>query len=166
MPLIVEDGTGLATADSYLSEAAADAYFSDHGSPAKWTAATAPDKDAALRYAATYLNAYVWVGSVFNRIQALAWPRNGAYDAEGRILDTGVPQRVKDAQCELALAHLSKSISAPLSRGGRIKAVKAGSVEVQYADGAPGVPTYPGVEDLLRGLATGKGGANVSIFRG
>src|SRR4051794_29732341 len=112
MALIVEDGTGLATADSYLSLADANIYFTNHGSPVEWTGAADAAKESALRYAARWLDGkFTWIGLLVQGTQSLEWPRiqglayKDTIDWEGRVYDP-VPQKVKDAQCEVALAHL------------------------------------------------------------
>ena len=74
MALVVEDGTGLSTAESYISVADADTYHSDRGN-ALWTGTDAV-KEEALRQATEYLDAtYDWKGSISLTTQALNWPR-------------------------------------------------------------------------------------------
>lgn len=157
MALIVEDGTGLATADSYVSEADATAYFADRGSPTAWTGASSANREAALRYATAWLDGrYRWVGAVVRSTQALRWPRCSAEDDEGRLLASNtVPQRVKDATCEAALSHLSNALNATLERGGEIEREKVGPLETVYRSGAPAETTLPHVDRLLRGLRVG-----------
>jgi len=78
MALTVEDGTGKANADSYISQTDADTYFSNHDSPTAWTGLTSDQKDAALRYATTALDGlFAWEGFVVTSTQALGWPRSG-----------------------------------------------------------------------------------------
>lgn len=89
MPLIVEDGTGLSTAESYLSvadfrtRAAALALWKvvDSAAAADWiTPAADADVEAALRRATAALDgAYGdrWAGQKTSWQQALDWPRSG-----------------------------------------------------------------------------------------
>lgn len=190
--LIVEDGTGLSTAEAYISVTDADAYFSARGVTA-WTG-TEEAKEAVLRRGATYLdNAYrgKWRGYRSHELQALAWPRaswpanqaffetstraNTIQDEDGyNIPNNEVPRQVKHANAEAALLILGGSdLEEALTRGGAIKRlhVKAGPVEkeTEYTDAAPAVDRYPVIEGLLRTLVTGQPGAsfgNVSIMRG
>lgn len=54
MALIVEDGTGLADAESYLSVADADTYHADRNNEA-WQDYSTAEKEAALRKATQYI---------------------------------------------------------------------------------------------------------------
>ena len=157
MALIPEDGTGLATADSYLSLTAAGTYFTAHGSPAAWTGATDAVKEDALRKATAWLDGqYRWVGSVVQTTQALGWPRYNAIDEEGRLRASDVvPQQIKDACCEVALAHINSSLTAALARGGQVQSETVGAISVTYQNGAPAESTFPYVRRLLRGLIRG-----------
>ena len=70
-------------------------------------------------------------------VQERSWPRTGAVDRYGRSLDPdAVPQRVINASYEAAYLELQEpgSLSATISGNERIKTLKAGSVEIDYAD--------------------------------
>lgn len=130
MSLVVEDGSGLSTAESYISAADCDAYFSEHGDPSEWTSATTAEKEAALRYATSYLDDnYEWYSSLLTRTQALDWPRNPYLDSQGRYIE-GVPQKIKDATCEMALEHLKSSLNFDDTDG--IQSEKYGDASVTY----------------------------------
>ncbi len=167
MALIHEDGTGLATAESYMSVADADTYFTNHGSPAAWTGATTPAKEAALRFATAWLDGqYAWVGLVKASTQALAWPRIGGYDSEGRAVDdASVPRRIKEAVGEVALAHLGSALNATLARGGAVKREQVGPLAVEYMDWAPDENTLPFVDRLVKGLLASGSASVVMIAR-
>jgi len=63
MPLIVEDNTGLANAESYISVADADVYLANMGRTS-WAAATTAAKEIALRKATQYIDtAYSFRGA-------------------------------------------------------------------------------------------------------
>lgn len=55
MALIVEDGTGLANANAYITVEFADAYFADRGN-ADWSALTTQDKEKAIVKASDYID--------------------------------------------------------------------------------------------------------------
>ena len=107
MALTVEDGTGLSNADSYLSEADADAYHTAHDDPSAWSGASSADKENALRLATQYLDVLYgarWHGYRINSTMSLDWPRNSVVGRDGyTYLSTAVPQEVKDATAILAL---------------------------------------------------------------
>lgn len=152
MALTVETGAVVAGADSYISLADANTYFTNHGSPSEWADATDAEKEAALRYAVQWIDsAFSWKGEVKDDDQVLDWPRAGVYDDERRLVaSTSIPQRVKDAQCEAALEHLKSSLIAGLDRGGRVKRRRVeGAVEIEFADYAPGERARYHVERLL-----------------
>jgi hypothetical protein len=83
MALVVEDGTGVAGADSYAAVATANAYWANRpqdANAALWTAAAAVagKQDGALREASAYLDA-TW-GTLYRGVrltatQGLLWPR-------------------------------------------------------------------------------------------
>nr|BDD45291.1 hypothetical protein 13 [bacterium] len=151
--IVIEDGTGVSNANSYVSEAEADAYFTARNNTT-WASKTQAEKEAALIYATVYLDGhYYWVGHIANESQSLGWARTWAYDSEGREIPSNiVPQRVKDACCELALYALSNPLTPALARGGEVKRQKVGSLEVEYFEDANTEKTFPLVNNILSGL--------------
>lgn len=106
MAFVVEDGTGLATANSYLSVADADSYHDDRGN-AVWAAYPTSDKQAALVRATDYIDTRY--GPIFKGTQefaetpqALEFPRSNIYDRYGRLVE-GIPTKLEKAVAELAL---------------------------------------------------------------
>jgi hypothetical protein len=163
MALVTEDGTGLPTAESYLSVADADTYWSNRGN-AVWAAADTADKEVALRKATQYLDTtFIWIGVLADTAQALNWPRSGADDAEGRNLVNEVPVLVKNATAELALAALSAELLVTTSRDDRAKRVKAGSVEVEFEAGVSSQKSYTLAERMLAPLVVGRYGGGAVI---
>lgn len=113
---------GDAAANSYISVADAEAYMDSLLNASSWTGATSDDKTRSLLTAARRLDRENWLGTRATKTQRLAWPRVGAVkpDPVGAAVGYGgywggygetyasteIPQPVKDAQCELALAYL------------------------------------------------------------
>jgi len=165
MAFIVEDGTGLATANSYVSVAYADDFHSDRGNTS-WASATTATQQAALIKATDYVesNYTIITGSVLVSTQALQWPRIMAIDRNGFILDSAsVPRVVKDAACILALVVADGTdINAPIER--TTKREQAGPVEVEYTDNAAARTIYAEVNGLLRGLVSSS--SNGRLLRG
>jgi hypothetical protein len=170
LTLIVEDGSGMSTAESYVSAADASTYFAAHGgATTAWTAATSGEQEAALRYARVWMDArYMWPGSIMKLSQALEWPRYGAFDSDGRIY-LGVPQVIKDAQCELAKEHLNLALNTPVTQANFISSVSTSrseggdtdSLSVSYNAGAPVERDFTYVDRLLSkltGYSTGNFG--------
>lgn len=164
MSLTVEDGSGLASADSYLSVADADAYHAAHTAPAEWTEAEESEKERVLRLGTQFLDLAFggrWLGCRVQSTQALAWPRYGVEDADGYVVSSNaVPQGVKDACAEAALRALSAELMADETE----PAIKSESVKVgpvteskEYLGGKNASPNYRRIKALLRGLIVGGG---------
>ena len=168
MALVVEDGTAKSDADSYVSVSTASSYFADHGSPAAWSSASGGAKDAALRYAAVWMDGnWNWVGEIVTGTQARSWPRYGAEDHEYRdIAYDSVPQRIQDAQCELALVHLTDALNAVTdTSGAELKSIKLDVMALEYVDRSTSYARkMPFVSKILKGLYTG-GGWMVPVVR-
>ncbi|MFC3072353.1 DnaT-like ssDNA-binding protein [Shinella pollutisoli] len=75
------------------------------------------------------------------------------------------PEEVKFSIIEAARRELVKpgSMSPDLKRGGKIKAVGAGSARVEFADGAPAETTFSIIDGLLAGLVAPKSGTLVGF---
>jgi len=179
MAILVEDGTSVASAISYISAADATTYHAARGN-ALWTGTDAV-KEAALIKAAMYLDGHYrmrWKGQkVYPLAQNMEWPRVGVrvvdtqlyydvppgfYDSQysGFINITTIPQRLKDAQCELALLALSGALTANIDVS--VKRLKVDVLEKEYFQGgAPGQTSYPGVDQLLSDYLKPEGSQDV-----
>lgn len=155
MALTVEDGSIVAGAESYITLAEANTYFTNRNN-ATWAALSDAAKEAAIREAAQYIDGvYTFIGYIVDSDQVMAWPRTPGYDLQGRtILTTEIPQKIKDAQCELALEASSSSLLA--SYTGETQSEKVGSLAVSYFRGSP-VKSFPFVSVLLTDLIAGRG---------
>lgn len=121
MAIVVEDGTGLANAVSYLSVANADSHHAARGN-VRWTTGAAAavvtneQKEAALVKATDFLDKFFgrkFIGGKYSQEQALAWPREDAIDPNGFDLRLEVPRQLKMATAELALRALLYDVLAP-----------------------------------------------------
>lgn len=165
MALIVEDGSGLSTAESYASVAEFDTYLTE---TSKTTSATTAQKEAALRIATRYLDGlYQWRGQIKVSTQALGWPRLVYYDSDGRqVTSIAVPEIIKDAACEAAFAHLTNALNPTVTSGSTVTREKVGSLEVEYASWASPVPKLPYITSLLRPLIlAGAGSMSARLVR-
>jgi len=184
--LVLEDGTAPAGANSYVTVAVADDYHSVRGN-ATWTeASTSPDqgKTAALIRATAAIDANYrarFPGVRTNgRSQSLEWPRayavTGTSTATGTIADAegweiaanAIPQELKDAVCEAALRELVEagSMMPDLDRGGAIRRMKAGSVEIEYGGNASAKTTYTLIDGILGKLLGGASPYTARALRG
>ena len=144
MVLIVEDGTGLATAESYSSEADADTYNTAYVGDGTWTAATSGAKEVALRQATQYLDLVYgnkWHGTRKTEAQALAWPRTGVKDCDGYLIDDdSLPINLVRATAELAIKAIANTLLVDPDNSGGIKRLKqiVGPLEEETEYFSPG----------------------------
>lgn len=137
MSLIVEDGTGLSTAESYGSVADADTYHANIGNTT-WGTLTTAVKEQLLRKATNYMiQTYRmrWAGVRKNDTQALDWPRFLVPRLDTEALyayydSDSVPGEVKVACFELALKANSAALAPDTER--LTKREKVGQLEVEY----------------------------------
>lgn len=156
MAFTVEDGTGKSDANSYVSVANADAYFTEQGTPTEWAAASNTEKENALVTATRYIEArYRWVtGEIKSTTQALGWPRLDAEDRYDRTIDSSViPQQLKDAVCEAAQKVLEgEDLLADTEA--RVSSEAVGDISVSYDTNHPTTKRYRLIDALLAGLAS------------
>lgn len=138
--MIVEDGTGLAGANAYVSVEFADEYFSTRKNEA-WAGLDSAAKEAAIIKATDYLEAVYWgkwQGEKLKADQALAFPRN----------PFGLPVKFKFAVCELAIKANSGELLSDIER--LTTKEKVGSIEVEYSSSADPTTKYAYVCSLLK----------------
>lgn len=166
MSLIVEDGTGLSTAASYISVDDADTYHMERQN-ADWVG-SAEAKEGALRRATDFmLQRYrgAWQGYRLNSTQALDWPRSWVEVDGYSVASDSVPTPIKQACAELALRALAGDLNADQDQAG-ITREKIGQIEVEYGLGASTAVKYPAVDELLAPyLQTGSSGLNRKVQR-
>ena len=123
--------------DTYLTLSDAQVYFTGRLYLGAWAAASDEDREKALRMACRAIDREDYKGTLSTVTQTLAWPRAGVVDKDGReIAITAVPQAIRDAQCEAALAFLVDDPNADDGTAG-VRSVTAGSVHVAYDGRAP-----------------------------
>ncbi len=168
---VVEDGTGLSTANSYLSVADADTYHNNVTRSDDWSGATAAVKQNALIAATQYLDIRYqgrWRGYRNTRSQALAWPRYSVEDDDGYLLDSAsLPQKLEDACAEMALrVVLGDDLLGTVMEPGEVtsESVTVGPISESktYAGGKPYGYEYPKLDALVRGLIA----AGNTVIRG
>lgn len=164
MALIVEDGTIVAGAESYISVTDADAYFLAR-SNATWAAiATTELKEAALRKATDYMVGRYglrWKGDRVSELQELDWPREAAY-ANGFLIDSDtVPVAVQRACAELAVRASADDLQP--DAGPQVKQETVGPISVTYMDGARQSDAYKAVDAMLSAYL--KAGGSIPVAR-
>ena len=138
--MVVEDGTGLSNADSFVSVAYADTYFSTRNVTA-WASLT--NKEALLIKATDYIEAVyseAWKGTTLTDTQSLSFPR---------IIDdaTVYPDRLLKAVCELAYKANSGDLLVDVEQ--RTIEEKIDVITVKYAEYSDQKTQYSMVYGLI-----------------
>ena len=166
MAIVVEDGTGKATAESYISVTDADTYFLDRNVTA-WDDLDYEEKEASLRRATEYMTGAFrsrWRGSrVYATVQALDWPRSGVC-VDDRFIETDeIPVEVKRSCAELALRASTADLMTDLSQG--VVSESVGPISVTYDKNSSRMVRYASVDAALAPYLSGSGGVMVSMVR-
>ena len=149
MALVVENGTGLSNAESYVTVAATDTRMVNLGNTL-WATITTAQKEEALRRATAYMGQAFrgrWVGARINSTQALDWPRNGVCVDGYSVLSTIVPADIANACADLALKAAAGDLNADLSRG--VVRRKIGPLETEYDRNSPQSKRYRSIDMAL-----------------
>jgi hypothetical protein len=178
MALIVEDGTGLPNADSYVSVADCDTYLENRGYTT-WATLLNAEKENCLRRATDYLVQMYrlrWKGTRAQANQSLDWPRNFVEREDytyptlnGSIFIGGyfyypsnvVPEEVVNACCELAFRAGRGELAPDIGRLKRRSKVDV--LEVEYEPYSKPYTQYRAIDGALAPLL--KGAGNSSMVR-
>ena len=148
--IVVEDGTGLANSNSYASEAELATYAADRG------VTIAGTDTILLIQAMDYIEQQNFKGDKNTDAQALQWPRANVYIDNYPVLSTEIPQLLKDAQLEAAIA--TDGGNNPLANEDRAtKKEKVDVIEVEYMDGARNSVYLKAVDNKLTKLLKNNG---------
>lgn len=159
--LIVEDGTCVPKANSYISLEDAQEYQLSCNR-ADWIALTDEEKKASLIKATVYVdNLFKWKGRRKFQEQELSFPRVMIKDLDGFDV-VGIPKRLKQAICEAAYyGYQGELFSVYENDTGNLKRSKnvvEGAVEqeLEYFDKSESqvdfISKYAALDSLLRGL--------------
>jgi hypothetical protein len=175
--------SGSATANSYVTETEAIARAATRlNLPSTWVSVSGSTctetEKAALIEAQRELTTLPWIAGRTTSTQALAWPRAYAEDPDapsllGTVLatdfwfaDTELPQRVKDAQIELAFEFLrsgTTDLAAADPNAGVIeKTVDVLTTRWQPYQRPTGLARFPRIQALLAPLLTGSGSLEIA----
>ena len=154
--MIVEDGTGLLNADSYVSTEYADSYFSARG-VSEWVALTTSKKEQLLIKATDFIdNIYQWYGKKEFETQALRFPRVDIRDYEGAEIK-GIPTCLKQAVCDASLIAMSGDLFQTKNENGDVVSETITTLSFTYAHTDKSEQTtqttlYDSINTKLRGL--------------
>lgn len=136
--LIVETGTGVANANTYIDATYANTYFTLYGN-SDWSGDDTA-KETALVQAAQSLDLLYgprYASATSSSTQTLLWPRAAFYDRNGNLRSsTSIPEELKKAQAELALGILTGAVSATpepkATNNIKESSEKVGELQVSY----------------------------------
>jgi hypothetical protein len=172
--LIVEDGTGLPDADSYIATVDANLYHANRGNTA-WAGLNTLSKEAALRRATDYMlqvYRWRWAGQRKTITQSLDWPRYevpmrdapGGYGTVSAYYDeNSVPVAVRNACAELALRAATGDLAPDVGRVAARERIDV--IEVEYTAGAAPWVRYRAVDNMLTAFFNPSTGNTVTLTR-
>lgn len=176
MAAVIDATLSGASANSYVTLAAADTYFETVPNSSTWTDKTTDAKNRALISATRWIDSLSFYGDRCTTTQALKWPRED-YTVDGVDLAcTLIPDGIKVATYELAraLANDTDSITGSTGTTGLYDEVALGDLRVKYKPSSTtsGVinnvfDVYPWLQSYIGAYCMG--GANnyaVRLFRG
>lgn len=172
MTIIVEDGSQVANANSYVTAAEAKAFAAARG------IADFPTNDSEvavlLTLAIDYLEArrFDFIGTKTSASQALQYPRTGSTVDGLEIANNIIPIELKNAQMQLAIEALEYGDLSPSSDGYAVAVEKVDVLEIQYAAGGrlsgtslPAEMNFPKVQAWLDALTNYGGSTYLSTTR-
>lgn len=176
MALIIDASVEGASSNAFVTLAEATAFMEARLNGALWTAASVDDTNRAIVEATRELSSRQWVGQRTTTTQALAWPRAWALDIDipwggnPYFVSSAIPQRVKDATCELAFQFIKAGTTDVAALDPNIQVIQkvVGPLSTTYAapyQRAQGLDRYPSVMRYIRPMLASSG-ASVDVVRG
>lgn len=164
---LVEDGSGLNAATSYVSVSDAnDIIAVNIHADVAWDALDDLDKEKLLSWATRYLDTQTrWYGDKAVETSALRWPRANVVDRDGVLLSsTAIPAQLKIATAEMARYLIAEDRTTERDQDA-LKRIKADVVELEFIEGyrLPAVPKH--LQYLLQGLGSISGGGGIRFAR-
>jgi len=154
--IIIEDGTVVPGANSYVTEAELTTYAADRG--ITLTAAT----DVLLIKAMDYIESLSFIGTKYSKGQALQWPRSNVYIDGFYFVPTIIPPALQTGQIATALAIDSEN--SPLATVERAtKREKVDVIEVEYMDNAAAQTIVKTITAALRKLLVNAGSSTTTF---
>lgn len=164
MPLIVEDGTIVADANSFASRASIIAYALGRGMVLTDDATTDVKAIKAMDY---ILSVPCWKGEIVELDQPLPFPRKGVVigDEEDGYVFT-IPANLVRAQCQLC-CDIANGIDVMPNKaaGSGIKREKIGPIDTEYFEQTEVLPWLPIASAALTSLTCGQTAFSITTYR-
>lgn len=171
MTATIDATVGGASANSYVTLAAANTYFETTPESSTWTDKTDDAKNRALISATRWLDTLSYYGDRCATDQALKWPRKNYTVDDIDLVCTLIPEQIKVATYELAraLANDTNAITGSTGTTGLYDEVSLGDLRVKYnkSSQAVGLVTnafdvYPWLQSYLGAYCMG-GASNYAV---
>ena len=163
MAITLEDGTGIALADSFATVAELTTFATARGLT---IGATDAANEILLRKAADYLDGMEsrFKGFRATTTQRLVYPRMGVWLYREELGATEIPDALKNAQCQLAVEVFTKDIR-PDGATSEVIREKVGPLETEYTSrgSTNSQPSYNKFLDFLHPLILSSKG--IPVFR-
>jgi len=152
MAIIVEDGSIVSGANSYVSETEVTDYAAERGI----TLTAAPS--VLIYKSMDYIEGLSFVGMKYTEDQPLQWPRVGVYIDGYYVEVSEIPKELKAAQLSTCIS-IDQSVNPLADIKPAIKSRKIGPIETQYQDGASSTTFSASIQHAFKKLVR-SGGAN------
>lgn len=171
MAAVIDATVSGVSANSYVTLAAADAYFETVPDSSSWSDKTSDQRNRALISATRWIDALSFYGDRCTTTQALKWPRED-FEVDGiELVCTLIPTEIKVATYELAraLANDTDAITGSTGTTGLYDQVELGELKVKYkaSSTTPGMVNnvfdlYPWLQTYLGAYCMG-GATNYAV---
>lgn len=160
MAIIVEDGSMVTSANSYVTEIELTAFATARSVTLVATA------EVLLIKAMDYIESLAFIGTKYTSTQSLQWPRSGAYVDSYLFSYAAIPQELKNGlmQCAIAIDQSNDPLQ-DISRA--TVREKVGDIEVEYNKSASSVVRNRKILIVLaKLLAAGSGSNTINVNKG
>ncbi len=165
MTFIIEDGTIVTNANSYVTLAEIKAYAVARNI----TLGTDPVIESQSVLAVDYLESKrtQYQGSKVSELQELQFPRYNVKIDGFDIAETSIPNNLKKAQCQLIVEQANGGVLMPTQLEAAVKKEVVGPIETEYAVsvGAINQPVFSAVDALLEPLFNTSSGFSLTTVR-
>lgn len=178
MAVAIDATVGGSSSNSFVTLVEAQAYMDGRLNASAWQAASTDSQNRALVEATREISSRTWQGTRNLTSQVLSWPRWFVIDPDapwsGTVYFSNlvIPQRVKDATCELAFQFLNLGTTdlAALDPTLNVKrkAIGSGAIDTEYFDPsirAKGLSRFPRVLRYLQPMLADVGSTG-TVIRG
>jgi hypothetical protein len=149
--LVIEDGTIVPNATSYVTVTEAREYSAARGITLSAVDATV---DVMAIKAMDYLESLreQFQGTKVDDEQELQFPRDNVYIDEVLLANDSIPKLLKKAQCQLIIEINSGVLLMPTRKSAEVKIETVGPISTEYFQGSPVAPEMTTVNSLLNPL--------------